>query len=59
MDNKNFLREINNDQKTPKNQKKVREDGFYEASEADWKDFWEDQTEQSTETLLENLDLLT
>ena len=43
MEDKNFLREINHDQKTPKNQKKVRQDGFYEASEADWKDFWENE----------------
>lgn len=41
MDNKNFLREIANDQKTPKNRKKVREDGFFEATDDDWKDFWE------------------
>ena len=52
MDNKNFLREIANDQKTPKNQKKVREDGFYEASEADWKDFWE-SSEDGTDMLTE------
>ena len=51
MDNQNFLREINNDQKTPKNRKKVREDGFYEASEADWKDFWE--SEDTSEMLTE------
>ena len=40
---KNFLREINNDQKTQKNTKRVREDGFYEASEVDFKDFWENE----------------
>ncbi len=47
----NFLREINNDQKVPKNRKKVREDGFYEASEVDYKDFWEneDKSEMLTE----------
>ena len=45
---KNFLREINNDQKTHKNTKKVREDGFYEASEADWKDFWENDDNKQT-----------
>ena len=43
MEDKNFLREINHDPKTPKNQKKVRQDRFYEASEADWKDFWENE----------------
>jgi len=48
MDNKNFLREINNDQKTPKNKKKIREDGFYEASEADYKDFWENEDTKQT-----------
>jgi len=47
----NFLREINNDQKTPKNRKKVREDGFYEASEVDYKDFWEN--EDTSEMLTE------
>ena len=51
MDNQNFLREMANDQKTPKNRKKVREDGFYEASEADWKDFWEN--EDTSEMLTE------
>jgi len=44
----NFLREINNDQKTPKNKKKIREDGFYEASEADYKDFWENEDTKQT-----------
>jgi hypothetical protein len=39
---KQFLREIYNDVRTPKNRKKVNEDGFYEASEKDWEEFWED-----------------
>jgi hypothetical protein len=50
---KNFLREINNDQKTPKNTKRVREDGFYEASEVDWKDFWENETTDNKQTLID------
>jgi hypothetical protein len=50
---KNFLREINHDQKTPKNTKKVREDGFYEASEADWKDFWENEATDNKQTLID------
>jgi len=38
----------NNDQKTPKNKKKIREDGFYEANEADYKDFWENEDTKQT-----------
>ena len=49
----NFLREINNDQKTPKNKKKIREDGFYEASEADYKDFWENEDTNDKQTLID------
>ena len=49
----NFLREINNDQKTPKNKKKVREDGFYEASEVDYKDFWENEDTDNKQTLID------
>lgn len=31
--NNQFLREINHDLKTPKNQKKLNEDGFFEATD--------------------------
>lgn len=46
---KQFLREIYNDVRTPKNRKKVNEDGFYEATEKDWEEFWEDVSSEPQE----------